>query len=333
MNEKEDSEGKRLKKASSFIKNNPEGVTITELAKYCGVNRSTAMRWETKLFDLYDIKRDSVSKKYYINKMDYKMDFKFNIHEVQGICLAMRLLASKFWFPYKNAVTVLDKLSENTKTVSDILASQIANTARVIRNRKYPAFKDLGRIQNYLNVMTEAIANHKMIAFDYKKTDATDYQYYTTEPYALEPYPEGKGLYLICRGEDDKWRKFRVERMTKVYILENKSFIPNIDFIVEKTMINAWGIWDDPDKMPKTVRLKFDPAIAERVTSSNWHESEVTETLSDGSLLFVVSVAEPLEMLPWIRGWGANVEILEPADLRKRFMDEIKRMTVTYSAG
>jgi CRISPR-associated endonuclease/helicase Cas3 len=44
-------------------------------------------------------------------------------------------------------------------------------------------------------------------------------------------------------------------------------------------------------------------------------------------------VAEPLEMYPWIRGWGADVEILEPAELRERFRGEVERMKEIYGIG
>jgi CRISPR-associated endonuclease/helicase Cas3 len=41
-------------------------------------------------------------------------------------------------------------------------------------------------------------------------------------------------------------------------------------------------------------------------------------------------VAEPQEMLPWIRGWGADVEVLEPEELRETLMGEAKVMAELY---
>jgi predicted DNA-binding transcriptional regulator YafY len=118
--------------------------------------------------------------------------------------------------------------------------------------------------------------------------------------------------------------------MKDIRIDARNSFEPDKTFMIEKTTINAWGIWDDKKNETKEVRLRFSSAIAERVISSKWHKSEITEPQPDGSLLFSVTIAEPLEMLTWIRRWGANVEILEPVDLRERFRDEVRRMTKTY---
>ena len=42
------------------------------------------------------------------------------------------------------------------------------------------------------------------------------------------------------------------------------------------------------------------------------------------------SEAEWREMLPWIRGWGADVEVLDPADLRDEMMGESKRLASIY---
>jgi len=36
-------------------------------------------------------------------------------------------------------------------------------------------------------------------------------------------------------------------------------------------------------------------------------------------------------MLPWIRGWGADVEVLEPRELREKMMGEARRLAETYS--
>jgi len=42
-------------------------------------------------------------------------------------------------------------------------------------------------------------------------------------------------------------------------------------------------------------------------------------------------VAEPQEMLPWIRGWGADVEVVEPPGLRDRMLGEARRLAVLYN--
>jgi hypothetical protein len=54
------------------------------------------------------------------------------------------------------------------------------------------------------------------------------------------------------------------------------------------------------------------------------------EEQADGSLIWRARVAEPQEMLPWIRGWGADVEVVGPKDVRERMMGEARRLASVY---
>jgi len=49
-----------------------------------------------------------------------------------------------------------------------------------------------------------------------------------------------------------------------------------------------------------------------------------------GSLLWCASIAEPREMLPWVRGWGADVEVLEPQFLRNQIQNETRLLFQLY---
>ena len=67
------------------------------------------------------------------------------------------------------------------------------------------------------------------------------------------------------------------------------------------------------------------------ISSGNDYDLYVKiEEQPDGSLIWRAKVAEPQEMLPWIRGWGADVEVLEPEDLRERMVGEARRLAEAY---
>jgi predicted DNA-binding transcriptional regulator YafY len=78
------------------------------------------------------------------------------------------------------------------------------------------------------------------------------------------------------------------------------------------------------------VVLKFHPRVAHRVRETRWHRSEQMEEQPDGSLLWRARVAEVQEMLPWIRGWGADVEVLAPKELRETMMGEARALARMY---
>jgi CRISPR-associated endonuclease/helicase Cas3 len=66
------------------------------------------------------------------------------------------------------------------------------------------------------------------------------------------------------------------------------------------------------------------------VKETRWHRSERVTEEADGSLTWTGRIAEPVEMLPWIKGWGAEVEVLEPASLQATLREETARAARVY---
>jgi CRISPR-associated endonuclease/helicase Cas3 len=54
------------------------------------------------------------------------------------------------------------------------------------------------------------------------------------------------------------------------------------------------------------------------------------ESHHDGCLSLRVQIADPREMLPWIRSWGPQVEVIAPEWLRERVADELKNAAEIY---
>ena len=52
--------------------------------------------------------------------------------------------------------------------------------------------------------------------------------------------------------------------------------------------------------------------------------------ISDGGCVLHLWVSEPLEMQPWIRSWGAQVEVIAPDWLRERIADELRQAGEQY---
>ena len=104
------------------------------------------------------------------------------------------------------------------------------------------------------------------------------------------------------------------------------------DFDPRDLLADAWGIWYTEGE-PVEVALKFHPRVAHRLQETRWHRSENMEELPDGSILWHAKVAEPKEMLYWIRGWGADVEVVEPHGLREAVRDEAQRLAALYGAN
>src|SRR3970282_1221465 len=65
----------------------------------------------------------------------------------------------------------------------------------------------------------------------------------------------------------------------------------------------------------------------------HWHSSQRLTVTPDGSCRLRVCVSEPVEMQPWIRSWGAQVDGLAPDWLRDRIAAELRQAADQYSCS
>ena len=75
---------------------------------------------------------------------------------------------------------------------------------------------------------------------------------------------------------------------------------------------------------------RFSPAATPHLRERCWHPTQTIDLTSDGGCILRVRVSEPMEMQPWIRSWGAQVEVLAPDWLRERVADELRRASDQY---
>ncbi len=70
------------------------------------------------------------------------------------------------------------------------------------------------------------------------------------------------------------------------------------------------GIWTS--EHPVDLVLRFTPSVARRVGETIWHRSQQLADLPDGGVEMRLTVAAPIEVRPWILGWGSVCEVLAP---------------------
>jgi CRISPR-associated endonuclease/helicase Cas3 len=80
--------------------------------------------------------------------------------------------------------------------------------------------------------------------------------------------------------------------------------------------------------------LRFDAGAAtRRVRESVGHQSAERRDLPTGGCELTLEVSEVMEMVPWIRSWGPQVEVLEPAWLREQMLGEARRLGEIYGSN
>ncbi|RIK55777.1 MAG: hypothetical protein DCC57_04800, partial [Chloroflexi bacterium] len=140
------------------------------------------------------------------------------------------------------------------------------------------------------------------------------------------------GIYLI--GQSDLAPQvitLKLERIVEAKLLG--PFAPPADFDEEALLRHAWGIWGG-EQTPQTVQLRFAPGVAaRRLRETIWHPLERITPQEDGGCLWEAPIAEWQEMLPWIRGWGGQVEVLAPPRLRQVIEADVRRLMAQYQIG
>jgi predicted DNA-binding transcriptional regulator YafY len=147
-------------------------------------------------------------------------------------------------------------------------------------------------------------------------------------PYLLEPSGIGYTLYFLGHSAPPgKLRTYKLERVRHAELTDEPFTIP-ADFDGPALLNRAWGVMYG-DGEPVHITVRFSHYVARRVRETRWHLSErVTETPE--GLLWEADIGDITEIRPWIRGWGSDCEVLEPAALREEMLAEVRRMARRY---
>jgi len=323
----------RLLHIEQLLLAHPEGLTQAELARRLGVDRSTILR------NLADAPKHIYEEPDGRLKIDRRADLinvRLNLHEALAVHLAARLLATRMDRQNRHAAAALRKLGHAIERWANRLSRHVLQAADVMDDA---AQRDDPVYLSVLECLTEAWANERKVRIWYSLEHSEESLEYLFSPYFIEPYAIGQTTYVIGKAQllgarswpNEKMRTFKIEAIRRAEPTTEAYQIPD-DFDPRIYLANAWGIWTSEEE-PVEVMLRFSPRVARRVQETRWHRSERTEPQPDGSLVWRAQIAEPKEMLPWIRGWGADVEVLGPEGLRKTLEAEVRKMARVYGVS
>ncbi|MEA3349011.1 MAG: WYL domain-containing transcriptional regulator [Chloroflexota bacterium] len=324
--------GKRLEKKIENLDNlvlllldHPKGLRKAEIARKLGVHRSTVATYIDDLGSMGVPIFESSPNYFSINRDDYQIDVSLTMHESLALHLATRLLTTRTDKHNPHAASALRKLGYAIEKLAPLISGHLLKSADIIDGeyrRRDPIFLQA------LETLTRAWSLGQKVHLTHEMSNGRVFDY-DFAPYFIEPYAVGRTAHVIgLRQPPGAIRTFKIERIRTIELLEAEYAIPK-QFDPWEQLKDAWGIWFTDDDAV-TVELKFSRKVAKRVCETQWHHTEETKELEDGSLLWRAQVAEPQEMLPWIRGWGADCEVVGPEELREKLMGDTKAMAEEY---
>lgn len=314
----------RLDRIYLILSRNPRGLTEAEIAAEVNLERRTANNYLRKLEEQGKAFKDGIYWFPLVLHESRLRSFDLSPEEAVTLYLGARLLVKQQDKRNEPAETALLKLASVLKADAGV-GDEIEQAARELAQRPVqetyqPIFREI--VRGYIYRKKVEITYHPL---NFSRPFQTVFS-----TYLLEPSPIGFSTYLIGHSSIvNAMRAYKLERVVSARIVKDDYSIP-ADFPGLEILRNAWNIITGEETV--RVVLRFSERVKARVLETRWHPSQQTREDPDmpGSLLWEVQVADTLDLLPWIRGWGADCEVLEPKELREALTREAQELAELY---
>ncbi|MCC2684801.1 MAG: YafY family transcriptional regulator [Paenibacillaceae bacterium] len=176
----------------------------------------------------------------------------------------------------------------------------------------------------YLETIRKAIAEERKIQFAYIKSmadeDGNRHSVRIAAPYGLV-LTQGVWLLVAYCDLREDIRHFRLSRMSELTVLPDRFDLPP-DFRMKN--------YKPRDDRELSVRIRVNSEIVDRVKEAgNFFMVSLEpepEGENGGSWLATFRIRRPEELLYWVLGWGAGMQVLEPESIREKVREEVMKM-------
>jgi predicted DNA-binding transcriptional regulator YafY len=315
----------RLTQIQHHLHKNQNGLTTRDLASLCDTAIRTIQRDLLVLqSDLHIPLEKRAGDRWVISKEYLLPPVSYSLNEALVLFLAARLMVRQTDEANPHLQSALLKL---ISVMPLPLAVQLRKSIEFIgRKPLNPAEMDI------FEKASLAWVTQRRLRIIYDSFHRKMLEEWYVDPYFMEMTGVGYSVYLIGYAESGERMgiyTFKLNRIKEIQVLDEKFEVAH-EIKMDELLSSSWGvIWGE--EVP--VKLKFSPAVTRRVKETNWHPSQVIEDQPDGGCILNLKVSSTLEMTPWIRGWGPDVEVLEPLELRKQFVGWASRLGEMYNRG
>jgi proteasome accessory factor B len=307
----------RLRQLEEALLLKPGGMRAADLSREFKVNRRTVYR------DLGFLAEQGVplwqeNGTFGIVRTRYQSTIRLNYHESVALVLAGLLLARTFDERNPHVITALHRLAV---TLPEPFTAQLERAAL-----RAQAQQNNHQHTAVLEAIAEGWGTGRKVRITYCPPNGEAARERVIAPYTLEA--TDAGVYVIGHDESsDEIRTFKLERLQAAQVLPDTYTIPE-DFNADAYLAHCWRIMTG--EKPVRVVLLFNADAAPYIRERTWHPSQSLETHTDGTLTLNLLISEPREMLPWIRSWGQQVEVLAPDWLRERVAGDLRSAAEIY---
>lgn len=295
-------------------------LNAARLAEECGVTERSIYR------DIISLSEANVPI-YYDNGYKLASDnflppLNFTIEEYA--CLRSALESTPLAFSRRNSALLKQIKAKVEAGLSDVTREK----KRTVSNATHidiAVSQASERAETYFAQLEQAVADQIAIEIDYETIE------HGTTTRVVEPYFivfRGHAFYFVafCRLRRE-FRTFRIDRLRGLRPLDE--FFNRKSDITPKTYFE--GSWQLFDGEPVDVSARFTGNSARVVLFGQHHPDEDVSECEDGSVLYRVRVKGLQEIQRWLLGFGGEVEIIEPDELRSSIADAGRHLYETHT--
>ena len=304
-----------------------EGLSIEDMAREAGVSRRSAERMRDALWRLFPQMvewQDGKTKRFRIpGGLDSFMQSP-TADEIAALSAAAETLAAQGAQARANALKSLDtKVRSAIRTadkrrLSPDVEALVRGQAAVLQAGPRPA-----EDEELVASLHHAIMAMKAVRFVYKGGARPG------EPREVSPWGLvfGRVNYLIGADLGDREPKTRrLDRISQLEVIDKPGGPPE-DFDLQAFADRSFGIYQDE---VQDVVLRIAPEGAEDALGWRFHPTQELEPQADGSVIVRFSASGMLELSWHLFTWGDKVEVLGPAMLKARLVEELERALVHH---
>lgn len=308
-----------------FLIESGTGASVYDIAERCKTSVRTAQRYIEALrrtdLPLYE-DWDGARKIFRVMPTARRESLSLSTSQMLTLYLSRRVFDFLAGTGFKEDLDELFERLEVTLKRRDFQAAR--NLERKIFDVNEAPHRYTGRIEHVGEILT-ALLKEQRVDLIYESAGRGP-SAVRVDPYTLVVYK--KGLYLAgFSHQHGSVRLFALDSLRDVTWRRSDSFNYPSDWDPAKEYAGSFGLIRGE---PVEVRLLFSEKVARFVERRRWHPSQRQKKVT-GGLQLSLQLQGTTELLSWILGFGAEVQVLAPASLRKTVAEELQRALKYYS--
>jgi len=285
------------------------------LEKLLGVSKRTVFR------DLRELQSIGVPYKFNPKDGGYSIDPKyflppvdFTLPEALSLLTLVHKVRNHLPMPFRNSALIAGLKVENNLPPEVRSYCQTSLHKVTVAPEQFSMIKSL---DSFYIAIQKAVLKKTVLSICYDSLYENQTINTNLHPYHL--LYKNRSWYVIGFSRLHKTiRTFNLARIKKIETLTDK-FTDGENFDLYEYLGKAWALI--PEGRLYHIKLKFSPLVAHNVSEVQWHGTQQEQWNEDGSVTLSFRVDGLGEISWWVSGYGDQVQVLEPAALRKKVLE------------